>query len=255
MSGLGWKIAGGVLAIGSIGWAGFNVVTLVAHEERTEVTTYEAADVRVLDVDNSNGPVTITGAAEREQIMVTARISDGLRETEERQTLVDGVLELRASCPLIGSDWCSVRYTIEVPADIEIRAETDNGRLTVRGIAGPVHLDTDNGSVEVADVTGNLTVSSNNGSITASRLTSEAVVAESDNGSLAIELLEPPTSVEARSDNGSVEVVLPETEDAYRLDITTDNGDVLDDIRTSPDSPRHLLIETDNGDATVRYAP
>ena len=42
MSGLGWKIAGGALAIGSVGWAGFNVVTLVAHEERTEVTTYEA---------------------------------------------------------------------------------------------------------------------------------------------------------------------------------------------------------------------
>ena len=163
----------------------------------------------MLDVDNSNGPVTITGAAEREQITVTARISDGLRETEERQTLVDGVLELRASCPLIGSEWCSVRYTIEVPADIEVRADTDNGRLRVSGVDGPVHLDTDNGSVEVADVTGNLTIGSNNGSITASRLTSDTVVAETDNGSLTIELLETPTSVEARSDNGSVEVVLP----------------------------------------------
>ena len=144
----------GCSPIGSVGWAAFNVVTLVAHEERTEVTTYDAVDVRVLDVDNSNGPVTITGAAEREQITVTARISDGLRETEERQSLVDGVLELRASCPLIGSDWCSVRYTIEVPADIEVRADTDNGRLRVSGVDGAVDLDADNGSVEVADVGG-----------------------------------------------------------------------------------------------------
>jgi hypothetical protein len=255
MSGIGWKIAGGVLAIGSVGWAGFNVVTLVAHEERTEVKTYDVAAVDVLDVDNSNGPVTITGAAEREQITVTARISDGLRETEERQTLVDGVLELRASCPLIGSDWCSVRYTIEVPSDIEVRADTDNGRLTVRGIAGAVDLSADNGAVEVADLSGNLTINGDNTSVTATQLTSDRVIAETDNGSLTIELLEPPTSVEARSDNGSIEVVLPETEDAYRLDITTDNGDVLDDIRASPDSPRHVLIETDNGDAIVRYAP
>jgi hypothetical protein len=219
------------------------------------VRTYDVADVDVLDVDNSNGPVTIMGAAEPEQITVTARISDGLRETEERQTLVDGVLELRASCPLIGSDWCSVRYTIEVPSDIEVRADTDNGRLTVRGIAGAVDLSADNGAVEVADLSGNLTINGDNTSVTATQLTSDRVIAETDNGSLTIELLEPPTSVEARSDNGSIEVVLPETEDAYRLDITTDNGDVLDDIRASPDSPRHVLIETDNGDAIVRYAP
>ena len=106
---------------------------------------------------------------------MTARISDGLRETEERQTVVDGVLELRASCPLIGSDWCSVRYTVEVPADIEVRADADNGRLRVTGVDGPVHLESDNGSVEVADLTGNLTVGSNNGSITASRLTSDTM--------------------------------------------------------------------------------
>ena len=105
-------------------------------------------------------------------------------------------------------------------------------------------------------MTGNLTVGSNNGSITASRLTSDTVVAETDNGSLMIELLEPPTSVEARSDNGTVEVVLPDTEDAYRarhLDrqrrrLTTTSAPI-------PDSPRRILIETDNGDAIVRYAP
>jgi hypothetical protein len=255
MSGIGWKIAGGVLAIGSVGWAGFNVVTLVAHEERTEVKTYDVAAVDVLDVDNSNGPVTITGAAEREQITVTARISDGLRETEERQTLVDGVLELRASCPLIGSDWCSVRYTIEVPSDIEVRADTDNGLLRVSGVDGRVSLSADNGTVEVADIAGNLTIESDNGSIEASRLTSDTVTAETDNGSLMIELLEPPTSIEARSNNGTVEVVLPDTEDAYALEISTDNGDVSRDIRTDPASSRHILIETDNGDAIVRYAP
>ena len=61
MSGLGWKIAGGTLALGSVGWGAFNVVDLVAHEVRTEVTTYDARDVDVLDVDNSDGPVTIVG--------------------------------------------------------------------------------------------------------------------------------------------------------------------------------------------------
>ena len=82
MSGLGWKIAGGTLALGSVGWGAFNVVELVAHEMRTEVTTYDAADVDVLDVDNSNGSVTIVGAAERDEITVTA--ADQRRPARDR---------------------------------------------------------------------------------------------------------------------------------------------------------------------------
>jgi hypothetical protein len=255
MSGLGWRAVGGVLAIGSVGWAGFNVVTLVAHEERTEITPYPAADVTMIDVDNSSGPVTIIGSPGRAEITVTARISDGLRKTGERQQLVDGRLELDGTCPQFGSDWCEVEYTIQVPRDIEVLADSDSGKLEVRGIDGPVDLSSDNGSVEVADVTGDLTMASDNGSIEASRLTSDTVTAETDNGSLTIELLEPPTSVEARSDNGSIDVVLPRTDEAYALDVSTDNGHISREIRTVPGSPRHILIETDNGDAVVRYPP
>src|SRR5262245_49855142 len=163
MIGLGWKAVGGLLAIGTVGWGAFNVVTLVAHEERTEVTTYHAADVQVIDVDNAAGAVTIEGAPGRDEVTVTARISDGLRETGERQALVDGRLELRASCPVIGSEWCHVKYTIEAPADVEVRADGGDGRLTVRGVDGPVDLHTGNGSIEVADVPGRLTIDTGNG--------------------------------------------------------------------------------------------
>jgi Toastrack DUF4097 len=248
MSGLGWKAVGGLLAIGTVGWGAFNVVSLVAHEERTEVTTYDAAEVSVIDVQSSAGSVTIEGTPGRDEITVTARISDGLRDTGERQALVDGRLELRASCPVIGSEWCNVKYTIEAPADVEVDADSDNGRLTVRQVDGPVGLHTDNGSVEVADLTGNLTVGASNGSITGNRLASDTVMADTDNGSITLDFDEPPTTVEARSDNGRVEVVLPDTEDFYNLDITTD-------IRNDPTSSRRLTIQTDNGDVTARYGP
>lgn len=253
MTGFGWRAVGGVLALGTVAWAGFNTVTLVAHEERTEVTPYDAASVRSIHVDNSAGSVTIQGSPERDEITVTARISEGLRATGERQELIGDQLELHASCPLFGGDWCRVRYTVEVPAAVDVRVDTDNGRIEVQGVDGVVDLDADNGGVEVVDVTGDLTIAGDNGSITASELASATVVAETDNGSLTLEFVEPPDSVEARSDNGSVEVVLPATEVAYRLDVTTDNGDVSDDIRTAPDSDRSILAESDNGDVTVRY--
>jgi putative adhesin len=255
MSGLGWRAVGGVLAIGTVGWGAFNIVETLAHEERTEVTTYDAADVRIVDVRNSAGSVTIEGAPERDEVTVTARISDGLRETGQSQALVDGRLELRGSCPVIGGTWCDVDYTVEVPADVEVHVDADHGRIRVSQIDGPVDLDTDNGSIEAGSLSGRLAVQADNGSITAERLRSSVVVAETDNGSVTIELVEPPDTVEARSDNGRVEVILPNTEDAYDLDISTDNGDISDDIRTDPTSARRITIETDNGDATARYGP
>jgi hypothetical protein len=256
MSGLGWRVTGGLLALGTVGWGAFNVVSLVAHEERTEVTPYPAADVTMIDVDNTSGSVTIVGTVGRDEITVTARISDGLRRTGEQQRLVDGRLELESTCPLIGSEWCEVDYTIEVPADLPVRADADNGGIDVRGMDGRVDLSTDNGSVEVSDVGGDITIEGDNGSIRADDLTADTVVAETDNGSIVLELLEPPNSVRARSNNGSVEVVLPRTEVFYNLAITTDNGDVTrEDIRHDPTSTRHITIDTDNGDVTARYAP
>jgi hypothetical protein len=255
MSGLGWRVTGGVLALGTVGWGAFNVVTLIAHEERTVVARYPAADVTMIDVDNTSGSVTIVGTAGREEITVTARISDGLRRTGERQQLVDGRLELDATCPAIGSNWCEVDYRIEVPAGVPIRADTDNGGIDARGTDSTVHLSTDNGSVEVNDVGGDLTIDGDNGSIRADDLTTDTVRAETDNGSIVLELLEPPSNVEARSNNGSVEVVLPRTEDFYNLAIATDNGDVSGDIRHDPTSTRHITIATDNGDVTARYEP
>jgi hypothetical protein len=253
MSGFGWRAVGGVLALGTVAWAGFNTVTLLAHEERTEVTRYDAASVRSLDIDNSAGSVTILGSPERDEITVTARISEGLRTTGERQELVGDRLELQASCPVFGADWCRVSYTVLVPADLDVRVDTDNGRIEVQALDGVVDLDADNGRVEVLDVTGALTIAADNGSVTATELASGTVIAETDNGSLTLQFVEPPDAVDARSDNGSVEVVIPDTELTYRVDATTDNGDVSENIRTAPDSDRTILVETDNGDATVRY--
>jgi Putative adhesin len=254
MSGLGWKMVGGVLAVGTVGWGAFNIVSVLAHGERTEVRTYPAAEVDVIDVQNADGSVTVEGTPGRDEITVTAEISDGLLETDVSQQLADGQLDLRGSCPAVGSDWCDVSYTVEVPADIQVRADADNGRLRVSGIDGQVDLSGDNSSIEITDVSGSLTVGSDNGSITATGLTSDTVMAETDNGSTLLEFLEPPTTVEARSDNGSVEVIVPNTPDAYAVDMSTDNGEETREIRTDPTSSRRITIETDNGDATVRYA-
>ncbi len=103
-----WRIFAGLLIVGGLVWGTYNVVTLLAHEERVENETFAAADVRALDVDSANGSVRIV-AADTDEITVRAEISEGLRRTGERREIVDGVLELHATCPSIGSNFCWVR--------------------------------------------------------------------------------------------------------------------------------------------------
>src|SRR3546814_13010743 len=70
-------------------------------------------------------------------VTVVARISHGLRETDQRTEVVDGVLEVSSSCPLLSS-WCEVDYRITVPRDLPIDISSGNGRLVVRGSDAPV---------------------------------------------------------------------------------------------------------------------
>ena len=126
-------------------------MTQIAHEERTTTTEFDATGLSTLDVHIDSGSLTVVGT-DTDIVKVTARISDGLRPTSERQTVDGDRLELRAACPAFLSSFCNVAYTVEVPGpdgrcgpgsttttsaspastgDIDVH--TDNGGVTVRG--------------------------------------------------------------------------------------------------------------------------
>lgn len=247
-----WLAAGSVLTIGAFGWGAFNVVDLLAHEVRTVTETVDAEGVSVIDIDNTNGRVIVTGT-ETDTITIVARVSDGLRATGNSTRLVDDRLEIRASCPLIGSLWCSVDYRIEVPAGIDLDINADDGRVEVVDMRGALTIDGDNGSIDVRGAEGPLRATTDNGSVHATGIRSETVSADSDNGSVEIVMAASPQHLEATTNNGSVEVVIPDTPDTYAVSVDTDNGNASNDIRTDPTSSRTITASSDNGNVTVRY--
>ncbi len=210
-----WWIVGVVLFIGALTAGAYQVVTLLAHEERTETVSYPAAGLTTLDVATGNGAVRVT-ASDTDEVVVRARISEGLRRTGEDQQVVGDTLRLRASCPNFGSDWCAVDYTLEVPRDLALVLRTDDG------------------PIEGVD------------------LRSPTVDAEADNGRVSLSFATPPEAVTATTDNGSVEVVVPDDGTAYRLDVETDNGERIEDAPIDSSSGRSITVRTANGDASVR---
>jgi hypothetical protein len=246
-----WIVVGSILTVGVIGFSTANAVSLLAHDEDVETSTFAAGDVTELDIDASNGSIEIVGD-DVERITVVAEISHGLRPTRHRAEVEGSTLVVRSSCTWIPI-WCGVDYHVTVPADLLITASADNGRLTVRDITGDVTADSDNGSVELVRLSGVVRASSDNGRVTGTGLRSPSIEADTDNGRVSLTFAESPTTVIATSDNGRVEVVVPDTTDTYLVEAQTDNGSTDVGVRTDPESDRTILAATDNGSVTVRY--
>jgi Putative adhesin len=249
-----WRIGGSLAAVCVLGFGTLQSVTRLAHEEETVTRRLDGAGLELIDVRNSAGSVHIVGT-QGDSVTVRARVSHGLRSTGESVRRDGDRLVLRGTCPVIGSDFCTVTYNVEVPRDIDVRIRAD-AAITVSDVSGDVDASTDNGRVEAARVTGDVDLDSDNGRVVGTDLRAGTAHAESDNGRVEMGFLASPRTLEARSDNGSVEVVLPRTSSYYRIvDVSSDNGSAATpEIRIDPESRRTITATSDNGDVTVRYA-
>jgi hypothetical protein len=246
-----WIIIGSLVTVVALGFGTYNVVGVLAHEEVTETATFEADGISLLDLDSDSGTVEVVGT-DGDQIRLVAEISHGLRRTGHRAEVEGATLVVRSSCPNF-STWCSVDYHLEVPTDLAVTANVDNGRITIRDIDGGVDVDSDNGSIELFRLSGSLTGSTDNGSLVATGLRSSAVLADSDNGRVSLTFADPPDTVQATTSNGSVEIVLPTGGETYRVDVGTSHGSTDVGVRTDPTSDRVIIGRTSNGSVTVRY--
>jgi hypothetical protein len=261
-----WVAFGSVLLVTALAWGTFTVVELLAHEERTERFAVPAAGLTNLDVDNHAGSVRIVGTAS-DEISVEAEVSVGLRDTGFSYEVVDSTLDLRGSCPIIGSRWCGVSYRIEVPRrlDIEVTSDdgrvdvrnidggvvidSDEGRVDVRNVDGDVVIDSDNGRVEITDVAGTIEVDGDNGRIVGRDLSGTVVDVSTDNGGIDLEFAAAPDRVRANGDNGSIDIAVPRIDGGYS--VIADEGNV--EVDDNPESSHIIAVETDNGSISVRY--
>jgi hypothetical protein len=250
-----WKVIGGIAAAVLLVFGGIQVVVQLAHEEYTVVEEVPAADVAMLDVRNDAGSVIVRGSDRNsETITVTARVSHGLRRTGHRQSLQGERLVLESTCPAIFTSFCDVRYTVDVPTDIDVVVRGASGSIVVSDVNGDVDLDTDSGGIDVARVEGGLLrMDSDAGSVTATAVGSPDVEATSDEGGVYVAFTEAPDAVWADSDAGGVEIVLPRGEEEYGVEADSNAGGVDITVDQDPSSPRTITATSDAGGVTVRY--
>jgi hypothetical protein len=250
---LAWKILGVVVAVPLLAMGAVQVAGALAHAERTETASFPAAGITRLDVHNSAGKVRVVGVDDTDEVVVRSRISDGLRPTGHRVTLVGDRIEVEGSCPVIGSEWCGADFTIELPRDVTVEVHAE-ASVDVSDVTGGVVAEADQASVTLTNVGGDVRASSDQGRVTGRDLDATRVEARSDQGRIELSFDRSPRSVDAEADQGSIEIRLPDERDvAFAVDTSADQGTETVAIRTDPSSDHTLRAHADQGDVTVTY--
>ncbi|SFR68441.1 Putative adhesin [Agromyces sp. CF514] len=201
--------------------------------------------VHTIEIDEPDGSVIVRGAADATGIEVSRTVSyRGERTVGETFELDDGVLVL-SGC---GRN-CTVDYTIDLPAGVDVRGATTNGAIELTSV-GAVDVSTANGEIELDDVSGAIEAETSNGRVEGRGLAGSGIRVSTSNGAVDLRLA-TPQDVDARTSNGAIDLAVPTEGAGYRVTTDTSNGSVDVDIDEDSDGEFTLDLATSNGSITV----
>ena len=232
--------------------------------------TYEISDLSSLALATVNGAITVDGnQGDTIEVMAdkAAPTEDILESVTLESSRSGGQLTLETdyeTTPFLFGPDPKVDLEVTVPSGIRLaRAETTNGDVEIRSVAGDLVAGTTNGRVDVEGVDGGLSADTTNGDIHAAGVSGD-VDADTTNGDIDVSLPDGGGNLTAESTNGEITVRAPASLGAT-VSISTTNGDIsvdgFDNSNASSDSSlemtlgdgsRRLRLETTNGDVTLR---
>ncbi|MZE80852.1 DUF4097 family beta strand repeat-containing protein [Streptomyces xinghaiensis] len=240
-------VGAAVLVVGAAGCGGD------AGDDETPERRAFSLGGEVLKIDAENTSVELV-PAEVEDVRVTRWFSGWTAvggDVEEFWEMEGDTLRIGVRCEGL-IDNCGSRHRVEVPRDVAVTVDGDNGKVTATGFATALKLRSDNGSVRVENARGPLELKSDNGKVKAIGVAARRVSAETGNGAVELGFTRVPDQVDVTSDNGSVSVGLPRA--SYRVDAKAGNGDTDVTVPRDTASKHRITVRSDNGDITVRTA-
>lgn len=210
----------------------FGGANVSATRIESEALAYEQP--LTLDVDTSNGNVSVQGVEGIQTVSVTTTLRSKGETIEEAQDRIDRIVyrveqvgdRITLSYRSNEQDadvrrYSGVGFDVIVPIATRIEVDTSNGVIDVESIDGTIVLDTSNGAIDVYDSTGSLRADTSNGRIEVVRF-SGPIQLDTSNGALWIE--DVVGTIDGETSNGSISYVGTPTVGSNRL--RTSNGSV-----------------------------
>jgi len=206
-----------------------------------------------LDVETSNGGVTVQGVEGIEAVSVTITLRSKGETLEEAQDRVDRIvyhaeqlgnrINLRYRASEQEADvrrYSGVDFDVLVPMETRVEVDTSNGAIGIETIKGTILLGTSNGAIDVYDSTGALTADTSNGRIEVVRFVG-VLRLDTSNGEMWLEQV--AGTVDAETSNGSVHYTGTPTAGDNR--IRTSNGSIT--VRVPLDASISFDASTSSG--------
>jgi DUF4097 and DUF4098 domain-containing protein YvlB len=209
-----------------------------------------------LTIKNINGPIDVRAATgDRVEVRAVVRL-------ESRGSASDVTFDVNERAPddveictvYRGSSDCdsnhswnnmhvSVRYTIDLPKSMRLRAFTGNGDISVTQTVADVDAASGNGDIRITESLGRVTASTGNGAVTITSARGP-VKASSGNGRITANTSLGP--VEASTGNGDIDVRMAKLPaDQGSMTFTTGSGSVL--VSLPADFNGEIDANTGNG--------
>jgi hypothetical protein len=198
---------------------------------------------QTFSVANPTGQTTIHGGdGSTVHVVATRHYSFGGQAPDVRLTPDSNGVSLLSSTsrgrfPFGDSSW--VEYTVEVPAGVQVKAQSSSGELDVEGVNGAVEADSTSGQVKLSNLGGPVVARASSGSLTLSNIAGD-VRATTTSGKIEGTQLQHLREASASSGSVSLEGTFKDA-----AQIHTSSGSV--ELKLLPDSAIQLDVKSNSG--------
>jgi hypothetical protein len=235
-----------LVALSAVTWA----LRSTEHETYPIEGTFDRVAV---DVDA--GPITIEASDEGTTSLTATTEAALFSDADVSFDVESGQLTVEGDCSrgiwLINWGRCHIEVVLRVPAEVDVVAKSEAGRVSTAGLAGAADVQSSAGEVRVDGHSGPLRAHSSAGGVTVTGLSSDDAEVTSSAGGVNVTAIDPPASLRASSSAGGVTVTLPGGE-VYNVDADTSAGSTTVEVPTDPSSPYRVEAKSSAGTVTVR---
>jgi hypothetical protein len=237
-----------IVLVGLLGVVAAGLSTFAAVKDRTVVRL--AGPVRSVDIDVEAGHVDVVAGQANDATLDRRRqyIRGAPRISE---TLVDGVLRVKAECRRFIEVGCKVDYRVEVPGAVALQVRTKRGSVAVERMTGMVDVATSAGAVRLTSTRGPVKATTSAGNIDGTDLVAGFLDATTDAGRVRLSFSEPSARVGLQTDAGNIDVSLPNAPGGYRVVTETRAGKVDVNVAQDPTSGRAVTAKTGAGNIRI----
>ena len=251
-----------MLAAVGCGDGGFNYSSINEPIE-THQDSFAVGESPRLVVVSFNGGITVEASTDGNiAVMATIRRANYVEYRVEQEGNTVTVVANQQERTTGNSPGAEI--VVSVPANTQLKLDTTNGAILVRGTVRSGDVKTSNGPIELIDIKGTFVADTSNGLITINGFVGNVNLEASNGGIEFTGEMTPGGRNDIRTSNGSIDIVLRGTP-SVKVDATASNGTIKSDvpIRTSSTKSTNLQgtigrgeaglrVDTSNGSITIR---